>query len=127
MTERPSTIKKRELLSRIRHREGCVDCGTTEGLLHFDHRDGTVKELEVAHLARYKMSRIMNEVAKCDVRCAACHERRHRTLPEEERKAREKARWQRWYAVNKERRSAYGKEYRARRTHGIWHKEEEAL
>jgi hypothetical protein len=56
----------------------CVDCGEGDILvLHFDHRDRADKLVEVGNLIRYgSWPRIAAEIAKCDVRCANCHQRR---------------------------------------------------
>lgn len=56
----------------------CVDCGCSElAVLEFDHRDRSDKVLTVAELARLgTWSRLRQEIAKCDVRCANCHRRR---------------------------------------------------
>lgn len=78
--------------TRIRgHREGnrvlifaflsehpCVDCGELDPVvLDFDHRDPANKRLEVAKLATRKpWPRVLEEIDKCDVRCASCHRRR---------------------------------------------------
>jgi hypothetical protein len=57
----------------------CVDCGEADVLvLHFDHRDRLEKVTEVGRLiTRYSSwPQIAREIAKCDVRCANCHQRR---------------------------------------------------
>lgn len=57
----------------------CADCGETDPLvLHFDHTRG-VKLAEVSSLYSSGSSwvRILAEIAKCDVRCAVCHCKRH--------------------------------------------------
>ena len=54
----------------------CVDCGEADvRVLDFDHRVGASKEADVMRLVQhgYSLSRIMAEVAKCDVRCRNCH------------------------------------------------------
>lgn len=53
----------------------CVDCGETEPVvLQFDHRDGTTKVDTVGSmLNRASWTTLLNEIAKCDVRCANCH------------------------------------------------------
>jgi hypothetical protein len=56
----------------------CVDCGERDiVVLEFDHRDGEPKEETVACLmARGRDVDAWTEIAKCDVRCANCHQRR---------------------------------------------------
>ncbi len=53
----------------------CVDCGKTDPVvLQFDHRDGSTKVSTIgAMLSRASWATLLNEVAKCDVRCANCH------------------------------------------------------
>jgi hypothetical protein len=54
----------------------CVDCGEADlRVLDFDHREGTEKSAEVMKLAKaaYSWARVMDEIAKCDVRCRNCH------------------------------------------------------
>jgi len=64
-------------LNAIKRRTGCVDCGTTEGQLHFDHRPGTVKLFNVSDGMTGSWSRLLAEIAKCDIRCNGCHGKRH--------------------------------------------------
>lgn len=57
----------------------CTDCGDSDPLvLQFDHVRGA-KVDEVSRLAQSgsTWARIAAEIEKCDVRCAACHSRRH--------------------------------------------------
>src|SRR5207247_10769580 len=56
----------------------CVDCGETDVLvLEFDHRDPKTKRREVGYLAARKPWKfVLEEIAKCDVRCVNCHRRR---------------------------------------------------
>lgn len=54
----------------------CRDCGTTEHL-ELDHRDDTVKLFNPADVSQRSWQSLWNEWAKCDVRCKACHARRH--------------------------------------------------
>ena len=54
----------------------CVDCGTTDPrVLQFDHVMGMkilpVSQMVVQGLAR---QRVIDEIAKCEVRCANCHQ-----------------------------------------------------
>jgi len=56
----------------------CVDCGEQDLIvLEFDHRDPSIKRMDVSNLLRYSSwSAIEAEIAKCDVRCANCHRRK---------------------------------------------------
>lgn len=54
----------------------CVDCGATDiRVLDFDHRPGTAKRAGVPVLAKqgFNTRVVMEEIAKCDVRCRNCH------------------------------------------------------
>lgn len=73
---RKYVAEKRAVLMRYKLEHGCVDCGTREERLDFDHRPGTVKEFNLGR-PRCSWERMWLEVAKCEVRCAACHTRRH--------------------------------------------------
>lgn len=62
----------------------CVDCGESDPVvLEFDHVRG-VKDTNVANLisGAGRMQRLMDEIAKCDVRCANCHRRKTHRLNE---------------------------------------------
>jgi hypothetical protein len=56
----------------------CVDCGESDPLvLEFDHRDGADKVETVAFLrVRGTRDELLAEIAKCEVRCSNCHQRR---------------------------------------------------
>ena len=56
----------------------CVDCVEANiVMLDFDHRDSATKAHSVTVLARHKpWTRVLAEIAKCEVRCANCHRRR---------------------------------------------------
>lgn len=54
----------------------CVDCGESDPIvLEFDHRNN--KEHHVSRMQYFSEENIMEEINKCDVRCANCHKRRH--------------------------------------------------
>lgn len=53
----------------------CVDCGEDDWIvLEFDHIRG-VKHKAISALIRFPINRIIEEIAKCEVRCANCHRR----------------------------------------------------
>ncbi len=63
-------------------RNPCVDCGCAElALLDFDHvwdeKLGTVLKMARDGVG---LARLEAEIAKCQVRCANCHRRRHTHL-----------------------------------------------
>ena len=56
---------------------GCVDCQEVDPVvLHFDHRDPSTKSFNISSKS-VSMERLLAEIAKCDVRCANCHLRKH--------------------------------------------------
>lgn len=56
----------------------CVDCGETDILtLEFDHVDPATKTMDIGAMSgRRSVTAILEEIAKCVVRCANCHRRR---------------------------------------------------
>jgi hypothetical protein len=56
----------------------CVDCGETDWqVLDFDHRDPGTKCDHVARLVHNaSWATVLQEIEKCDVRCANCHRRK---------------------------------------------------
>ncbi len=58
---------------------GCVDCGEQDPIvLEFDHRDEAEKQLTLAEATArgWSLVRVLQEAAKCDIRCANCHRRK---------------------------------------------------
>jgi hypothetical protein len=57
----------------------CVDCGASDPLvLVFDHVRGKKRfNISWAPNRAYSLATLDAEIAKCDVRCANCHRRRH--------------------------------------------------
>lgn len=53
----------------------CVDCGSTDiRVLEFDHvRDDKSFSISTALREAYSVDKVADEVSKCDVRCANCH------------------------------------------------------
>jgi hypothetical protein len=71
-------VENRALLIAYLFAHPCVECGSTDPvMLDFDHRDPSMKKGNVTELAMRKPWRlVLEEIAKCDVRCANCHLRR---------------------------------------------------
>lgn len=63
----------------------CLDCGFTDLVaLEFDHRGDKVGDVTVMS-RNCSLERLIDEIAKCDVRCANCHRRRTILARREER------------------------------------------
>lgn len=60
-------------------KRGCIDCGFNNhpAALHFDHRDPLNKSFSVARNSERSWKKVLEEVDKCDVRCANCHAIKH--------------------------------------------------
>lgn len=56
----------------------CADCGEADlRVLDFDHRDRSLKRGMISQMVySTAWSKIVAELARCDVRCASCHRRR---------------------------------------------------
>lgn len=65
----------REWLAEYLAKHPCVDCGSTDiRVLEFDHvrRDKSFS-ISTALREAYSVEKVADEVSKCDVRCANCH------------------------------------------------------
>ncbi len=66
----------RQVINRIKTERGCVDCGYAENAdaLQFDHVRGQ-KDFNVSEgvMKSLGLTRILEEVEKCEVRCGNCH------------------------------------------------------
>ena len=85
---RPEVARNLRFVYSILEACPCVDCGEQDiRVLDFDHREP--KERAVSKLAMngYGYAALKREVAKCEIRCANCHRRRHRRLAETARRA----------------------------------------
>lgn len=63
------------IMAKTAMKDGCVDCGLKDiRCLDFDHVHGN-KSANVAQLigATVSVKRLMDEIKKCEVRCANCH------------------------------------------------------
>lgn len=65
----------REKLNALKLEKGCVDCGYRMNpvALQFDHMDRSKKRFILGHSLLYSWDTILEEVAKCEIRCANCH------------------------------------------------------
>ena len=72
-------IELRTIVWEYLNTHPCIDCGESDPVvLEFDHVSKK-KEAGVAVLVHKAVSieTLMEEIAKCEVRCANCHRRRH--------------------------------------------------
>jgi hypothetical protein len=66
------------LINYLRTQE-CVDCGNKDiEVLQFDHRNREEKTKMVYRFLASSLERMIEEVNKCDIRCANCHMKRSR-------------------------------------------------
>lgn len=64
----------RQFIYDYLHSHPCVDCGNDNPIvLQFDHRDADLKINNVSHMIDSLLPAVVEEIAKCDVRCANCH------------------------------------------------------
>lgn len=70
-------FSKLRFLRAIKQTAGCLDCGRCDGTLHFDHRGDSTREFHLADFKGRTWLELVDELAKCDVRCGSCHARRH--------------------------------------------------
>lgn len=66
--------KKRKIIDELKAHP-CMDCGNTfpPYVMHFDHRDPTLKVRGVGDMWSYTLQRILDEIEKCDLVCSNCH------------------------------------------------------
>lgn len=68
--------RRRKVVEQIKLEYGCKVCGYNKNpaALEFDHRDPTTKYRPVAGMMYRSMRAILEEIVKCDVLCANCHQ-----------------------------------------------------
>lgn len=75
-SSRPARKKRLlEFINTLKEASGCVDCGTKDHrILDFDHVVGSkVISICKARCNGQTEDSILNEIEKCEVRCANCH------------------------------------------------------
>jgi hypothetical protein len=72
---RSRTASRRDALDQYKLERGCVDCGYRKDpiALDFDHREPSLKTANLSEMLHHSWSKVLAEIAKCDVRCANCH------------------------------------------------------
>lgn len=70
-------VENRERIYAYLSSHPCVDCDESDPVvLEFDHVRGQ-KKYDVSLMRTLSWDTILVEIAKCDVRCANCHRKRH--------------------------------------------------
>ncbi len=81
---RKSAEQKKQAIGRCRVRilqylqkHSCVDCGENDpNVLEFDHIEGKRRSITQIVLDGVAWERIMEEITRCEVRCANCHRKK---------------------------------------------------
>lgn len=71
--------RKRVYILDYLRSHACVDCGETDPIvLEFDHVRGEKRFRVSAMMVSWlSIDRMIEEISKCDIRCANCHRRKH--------------------------------------------------
>lgn len=75
--QKVNKLAKRQYVTDYLQTHPCIDCGETDIIvLEFDHVRG-VKRKNISNLIMqtYSLQTLMEEIQKCEVRCANCHRR----------------------------------------------------
>jgi ribosomal protein L44E len=70
---RRHTQKRRAMLNRIKLERGCADCGYNAHAVALDFDHIGEKSADVSQLYVRSLTRLLDEIAKCEVVCANCH------------------------------------------------------
>jgi ribosomal protein L44E len=73
---RPEVERKIAVIQKIKLDSGCVDCGYREHVeaLDFDHLPESGKLFNIGEkMGTFSLAKLLEEAAKCEVRCANCH------------------------------------------------------
>lgn len=100
ITKRQSKINRKERNRKFIYnyllQNPCVDCGEVDPrVLEFDHVEAKTANISELLCSVVSIEKLVNEISKCEVRCANCHRRKtsiqqnwfsHRYLLEEGQK-----------------------------------------
>lgn len=73
---RPRVDERNAKIAAYKLERGCADCGYSAhpAALEFDHLPGSMKKFNIGgKVASYSEKTLWEEIAKCDVVCANCH------------------------------------------------------
>lgn len=79
--KRPGTKRNTEWVALILFQSHCAMCGMEDPrVLQFHHRDPTKKTGKISRMVKdgVRLSRLKEEIEKCDILCANCHIIRHK-------------------------------------------------
>jgi len=67
--------KRRQEINELKMSRGCIDCGYAKhpAALQFDHVDPSSKRFRISTSMNRRWEDVLEEIAKCEVRCANCH------------------------------------------------------
>lgn len=71
-----AAARKRQVVERFKRLKGCCDCGYNAhgAALEFDHVNPKEKTRTIASMMNMGWAAIKREMAKCEIRCANCHQ-----------------------------------------------------
>jgi hypothetical protein len=65
--------RNQEFIVKYLSEHPCIDCGETRiPVLEFDHVSGE-KEENISYMRQHSMEHLIDEIAKCEIRCSNCH------------------------------------------------------
>lgn len=90
--QKESRRKRKQIIIDIKEKSPCFDCGIfyPHYVMDFDHRNPKEKVETIARMiSLVGVSKILEEIEKCDLVCANCHRirthiRGHNSLPQQE-------------------------------------------
>src|SRR5688572_15187542 len=67
-------LEIRKFILSFLQKSSCMDCGLSDWrVLEFDHRDRKTKKINIEDSTKYSLKVAKEEIAKCDIVCANCH------------------------------------------------------